>query len=82
MIDVVIIIILIMLVGMVYCFSAIYDILKSIRKEMLDLRYSMVAEFEALHGITDDMKDIPIRDLRAWKELSGKVRKDDENEYI
>lgn len=73
MIDVVIVIMLIMLVGMVYCFSAIYDILKSIRKEMRDLRYSMVAEFEALHGITDDMKDIPIRDLRAWKELSEKA---------
>ena len=48
MIDVVIIIMLIMLVGMVYCFSAIYDILKSIRKEIRDLRYSMVAEFEAI----------------------------------
>lgn len=73
-------VIIIMLVGILFCFGCLCDILNCIKKEIRDLRYSMVAEFEALHGITDDMKDIPIRDLRTWKELSEKAWKDGEKD--
>ncbi len=80
--DVAIIMILIVLVAIyTICFLA-YDILKGIRKEIRNLRCSMLAEFRALHGITDDMKDIPIRDLRMWNELSEKASKDGDSDAV
>lgn len=54
MVDVAICIMLIMIVGLFYCYGALWGILTNIRKEIRRFRYSMVDEFEALHGVTDE----------------------------